>query len=381
MATKSIVASGRHSGRKRGREITGRPPIPKIDKIAATAWFYELKRLTKATSASEVAKKVNEDPESKRFNKYERGEVTPSYTTLKNIDTHLFSIYRIPAVRGVFDDGPEGVRLWDALAGNCENLWDIIDAECPAISLLRVARNRHESRVDAFINSAFNGNPKIPFELHQLTDAAQPNFVDTLYTLDKVNNAAIQAEHVAVYNIQEIILKEEQQIARLRDVEDQRQKEIDKSLPRDVNSLFNGDSESRLGEAELTQREMVKTELLRRTHYINEILRPMLDDKRTQLIQASANTPELNIAKFNTLTPAPIMKCSFKQLAATIALWRISMLVADSFEKMDDIINGLKIHAIPDMLRPYGVDKKVIEMIKEMQAEHYKWLKPSKKKD
>ncbi len=72
----------------------------------------------------------------------------------------------------------------------------------------------------------------------------------------------------------------------------------------------------------------------------------------------------------------PLMNFGFPQLAATIALWRISMLAADSVDKMEDVVEGLMEHAIPDMLKPYGVDEDVIRMIKGLQKVYHRWSRP-----
>ena len=114
---------------------------------------------------------------------------------------------------------------------------------------------------------------------------------------------------------------------------------------------------------------------MQRADTIKTNLLPTLESEKIIASQTSLKKPEG--VSYASIDYGPLMVCSFQQLAATIALWRISMLVADSADKMDNIMNRLIKDAIPDMLRPYGVDKKVIEMIEDMQRAYKQWLRPS----
>lgn len=334
--------SGRHSGKV--IEIKkGRPKIPMIDRIATQAWFNALRNASNSENAYQVAKQYDESLESKRFEKYSRGEVRPTAGTLKAVDDKLSRDFGIK-VQMVFDDGPEGVPLWDAIAGDFEVLWDIIYKASPELETLKMMRASHGDKEQAFISSLFSQSIRFSdtnSSSSLLRDAHDPR-ITKIYTEIR--------EHMEHY--QELLSNLDSNISALV---------IEK-----INAEGNGSNTTEL---------LVKEEESRRDRFLKEMIRheatmlgytPHLTSTHAEL-KRYFNSEFYKDGKINF---------SFEQLAATIALWRIGVLVSDGVSKLDYLMTVLLNGVIYEMLKPYGVEKKVIEILKAMQDTYHRSLYP-----
>jgi hypothetical protein len=358
--------SGRGAGQLAAPGKAGRPKTPMIDKVAAIAWFHEVKRITGAGNATQAAAYSGQDPESRRFYKYASGEITPSHATLNEVDNYL----RRDApqgIRQVFDKGPEGVPLWDALNGPLEEIWPIIDTPFPEMPKLRLARSAHAHRVNAFIDRI------LPGSLGQLStlpgqNAGDANLVDSLYMHDKFSEGQ---EMERKEELRMLIEAERQQLEKLRQAEESRQLRVQELLKKGAeqgNYVVDGHRITDLEADDFDLHERYDEEVARRSDFIEQWLEPMLKERDTHPVTVRA-------AVRKPIKSGMLQRFGMPELAATIALWRLSMAVADSAEKMEYVIDGLIKNAIPDLLRPYGIEKHVISMI-EARRDHYKrWIR------
>jgi hypothetical protein len=336
--------SGRHSGKviliKKGRH-----PIPMIDRIATQAWFNALINASHSKSVYQVAQKFNKTPESKSFEKYARGAIRPTAGRLEDVDRELYRTYKTK-VRMVFDDGPEGVPLWDAIAGDFEVLWDIIYKASPGLATLKTMRASHEHRVHQFIDILFS----------------EP--IMSLDTTKGDHNALrygpLDPEVVEIYKkIQQF---RDDYYKNLRDLEYERRSVVVK----DIKVKANGSNELEL---------LLQDEERRQKRFDQELIRhdAMMTGSQVHGVAINAEWRRY----FNTqLHKNGEINFSFAQLAATIALWRISVLVSDGVNRIDYLMTALLDGVIAKMLQPYGVEEKVIEILRAMQTTYHRTLYP-----
>jgi hypothetical protein len=336
--------SGRHSGKtiliKKGRH-----PIPMIDRIATQAWFNALINASHSKSIYQVALKFNKSPESKSFEKYARGAIRPTAGKLEDIDRELYKTYKVK-VRMVFDDGPEGVPLWDAIAGDFEVLWDIIYKASPGLATLKTMRVSHEHRVHQFIDTLFSE----PI-------ASLDSFNGCL---DELRYGPLDPDVIEIYDkIQQF---RQDYYKNLRDLEHERRSAVVK----DIKVKANGSNEMEL---------LLQDEERRQKRFDKELIRHDAVMTGSQVHGVAINAEWRRY--FNTqLHRNGEINFSIAQLAATIALWRISVLVSDGASRIDYLMTALIDGVIAKMLQPYGVEEKVIEILKAMQATYHRSLYP-----
>lgn len=314
--------------------------MPLIDRIACRAWYNALKNESGSSSAYGVAIYCNPEVDSKRFYKYARGSVTPSHNTLKLADDKLVASGK-SAVRMVFDEGPEGVPLWDALSGDFQKLWKIIDNAAPQLADLRMLRTSHEQRVNAFMNSLL---PEIQESVNRTLERPDKALISEL---DKLTHEFLDKEH--------------DHLNRLSGLESLR-KEL---IMSDIEKLTDPLEVKRLKQEEELRQSRFEEELTRRRTFITGMLLPDVTIRSNWRYHINLR-----------LNSSDGCNLSFDQLAASIALWRMSMLVADSVNRMDDLMAVLIDKIIPVMLKPYGVEKDVIEILKDYKATYRRWLYP-----
>lgn len=336
-----IKKSGRHSG-SIVNVVGGRPKTPVIDKIAAKAWFYALMNASGSTNAYEVAKQYDASLDSKRFEKYARGEVCPTAGTLDAVDRKLDKDFGVK-VRTVFDNGPEGVPLWDAMSGNFELLWDIIYKVSPTLNTMQAT---HEERVLEFMNTHFPASTQEPSENASASAVGQsPTANNHLYKVGE-----------AINDLKQRYLNE------LKALESERDSLIIEQI--EMMALESTDAE-RLKQEEWRRLSKINQELERHSAF--------MDGRRKHPNSIQAELRQ----HFNLhLRSKKGVNFTFQQLAATIALWRLSVLVSDSVYRLDTLMTVLLDEVIADMLEPYGVGKKVVEMLKAMQATYHRSLYP-----
>ena len=336
--------SGRHSGKE--TEIkNGRPKTPLIDKIATTAWFNALKSASHSSNVYQVAKLYDETVGSKRFEKYARGEVRPTAGTLELVDRKLHETYKAK-VRRVFDYGPEGVPLWDAIAGDFEVLWDIIYKASLGLTTLNTIRVSHEHRVHQFIDTLFS-------EPITSLDNFSGDFLGLRYN-------DIDPDVLKVYD--EIRQFMDDYYTNLRGLEDQRRSAVVK----DIKLKANDSNEMEI---------LLQDEERRQKRFDQELIRHDAVMTGSQVHGVAINAEWRRY--FNTqLHRNGEINFSFAQLAATIALWRISVLVSDGVGRLDYLLTALLDGVIPKMLKPYGVEHKVIEILRAMQTTYHRSLYP-----
>ncbi len=336
-----IKKSGRHSGR-RIEVVVGRPPTPMIDKIAAQAWFYALMNASGSTNPYQVAIHYDESLASKRFEKYARGEVCPTHGTLHAVDVKLYKDFRVK-VREVFDDGPEGVPLWDAISGNFELLWEIIYTACP---ILNTRQATHEQRVLEFMNTLFPASIQEPSEIGSAP--AVGKFKPANNPLYQVGEAIADLRKRYLDNLKELEMKRESLIKE------------------QVALMASGSADA----------ERLIQEENRRLYRVNQEIERHSAFMDGRLKHPNTTQAELKQHYNLHLRSKKGVNFTFEQLAATIALWRISVLVSDSVHRLDTLMTVLLDEVIADMLEPYGVGKKVVEMLKAMQATYHRSLYP-----
>lgn len=333
-------ASGRHSGSVIKVNV-GRPKIPMIDKIATQAWFNALMNASESKNAYEVAKQYDSSLYSKRFEKYARGAVRPTAGTLAAVDEKLHKDFGVK-VRRVFDDGPEGVPLWDAMSGNFELLWDIIYKENPSLKTLRVT---HEQKVHEFIDSLLISPDNESNVGDKVTNGTQPTS----------SNIELQKLALAINDLKRSYLDG------LNNLEMQRERLIAKQI-----EMMSGAADvEKFIDEENRRKYRLTQELERHTAFMDGVR------KHPNTLQA-----EWKQYLMLHLRNGEGINFTFQQLAATIALWRISVLVSDSVYRLDGLMTVLLDEVVADMLEPYGVGKKVVEMLKGMQATYHRSLYP-----
>lgn len=119
----------------------GRPQRSPLEPMRAKAWMAGVMKASGATSAYQVAKLFDATLE-KRFEKYARGEVSPTSTTLNLVERAF------PNTRQVYLEGPaKRVPLWQAMSGSFEATWECLVRYDPALELMRLAGIGHDHRV------------------------------------------------------------------------------------------------------------------------------------------------------------------------------------------------------------------------------------------
>jgi hypothetical protein len=109
--------------------------------MRAKAWMAGVMKASGATTAYQVAKLFDVGLE-KRFEKYARGTVSPTITTLNLVEK------RFPNTRRVYDEGPANrVPLWKAMDGPVEAAWECLVRYDPEFERMRQAGASHEARV------------------------------------------------------------------------------------------------------------------------------------------------------------------------------------------------------------------------------------------
>lgn len=112
------------SGRPRSRRARGRPQKGEDLRIRTIAWYHAALRAAGVENATAMAKRFDDDlarhdprgkyastKESGKWKRYRDGSNAPSRQTL------LFVQRLYPDVAGVFEIGPEGKPLWQAMSG------------------------------------------------------------------------------------------------------------------------------------------------------------------------------------------------------------------------------------------------------------------------
>ncbi len=338
--TERIKGSGRHSG-SIINAIKGRPKTPMIDRIATQAWFNALMNASESKNAYEVARQYDSSLKSKRFEKYARGTVRPTAGTLAAVDRKLYEDFGVK-VRKVFDDGPEGVPLWDAMSGNIELLWDVIHKENPALKTMRVT---HEQKVQAFIDSLLT-EPANEHDVNDnLTKVAQPAPAN-----NELHNLGMAIANLKIRYIDELNM-----------LEMERERLVDEQI-----AMMSGSADVE---------KFIDEENHRKYRFTQEL------ERHSAFMDGGRKHPNTLQAEWKRYLMLRLrneegIKFTFQQLAATIALWRISVLVSDSVYRLDILMTVLLDEVIADMLEPYGVGKKVIDMLKVMQATYHRSLYP-----
>lgn len=119
----------------------GRPQRSPLEPMRAKAWMAGVMEASGATSAYQVAKLFDVTLE-KRFEKYARGEISPTSTTL-NLVERVF-----PKTRQVYLEGPAKlVPLWQAMNGTFEATWECLVRYDPEFEVMRLIGIGHNHRV------------------------------------------------------------------------------------------------------------------------------------------------------------------------------------------------------------------------------------------
>lgn len=122
-----------------------------------------------ATSAYQVAKLFDATLE-KRFEKYARGEVSPTSTTLNLVERAF------PDTRRVYLEGPaKRVPLWQAMNGSFEATWECLVRYDPEFELWRRAGTGHDHRIAKFMERL--GIGPIKADLYDWERGYVPNFL------------------------------------------------------------------------------------------------------------------------------------------------------------------------------------------------------------
>ena len=276
---KKVRTTGRKAGQKEKRK-SGRPARKYVDNMAAVAWITDLKRQAGNISAYAVGRKVYPGVDAPRFDKYDKGEVSPRDSVLTDTEKAF------PGSRLIFDNGPEGVELWDAIDGDYEKLWSIIDPAFQDMKKYRQMRSSHRSRAEAIINSIIAWKDGNAFQM-------------------------------------------------------------------------------------ISERKASKGD-------VNEIHCVYMLEKERHYPPATAQLPRIDSGMLFTYSSRKIInfRIDFRisDLAALIAMWRLSMLVVDCADEMDYVLSGLMIKAIPDLLEPYGVGEMVVSRLKQKRAAYLSLL-------
>lgn len=107
-------------------ETRGRKKRTLLDGMRAMAWFAGIKATTGLPTAYQIADAFlgPAEEEKRNFDKYQRGVMSPSETTLVLVEK------KWPGTRRVYDDEPTlptgYFPLWKALSGTMEDLWDTV---------------------------------------------------------------------------------------------------------------------------------------------------------------------------------------------------------------------------------------------------------------
>lgn len=123
----------------------GRPQRSPLEPMRAKAWMAGVMSASGATSAYQVAKLFNAGL-AKRFEKYARGTVSPTITTLNLVEQ------KFPNTRRVYDEGPANrVPLWKAMDGPVEAAWECLVLYDPEFESMRQVGASHEAKVRIFM--------------------------------------------------------------------------------------------------------------------------------------------------------------------------------------------------------------------------------------
>lgn len=107
-------------------ETRGRKKRTLLDAMRAKAWFAGVKEASGLSTAYQVADAFLDEGETEKrnFDKYQRGEMSPSETTLRLVEA------KWKGTRKIYDDRPQAsgefFPLWLALSGTMEDLWDVV---------------------------------------------------------------------------------------------------------------------------------------------------------------------------------------------------------------------------------------------------------------
>ncbi len=359
--TSSIRKTGRHSKSNISRSA-GRPETPKIDLIATKAWFNALKEESGAENAYQIAKKYDaylntvaisgskERPPptlaSKRFEKYAKGDVRPNVDTLVHVDKML-AVQGQSSVRTVFDDGPDGAPLWDALSGDFDALWKLIDKAVPEMPKLRVLLTSHTGRVNEHINLMFPGiEVDVEAAIH-FSPASLPLTGDV--RLDALASQLVEYENAHINQLREIEFKRRRLMA---------------------------DHIERMATTQSKTKFLYDQEEKRQIRFDEEINRRVISLQRAILPGTTIRAEWKRQFRKRLTDPSMKTEITFDQLASTIALWRLSMIVSDSVNRLDDLMTALIEDSIPNMLEVYGVADPVIKVLEDTRKVYRSWLYP-----
>lgn len=134
-------------------ETRGRKKRTLLDTMRARAWFAGVKATTALPTAYQIAEAFlgHADEEKRNFDKYQRGVMSPSETTLTLVER------KWPGTRRVYDDEPTlptgYFPVWKALSGTMEELWDIVLSEFdPAFEKSRLFGFNQKHRIQRVLS-------------------------------------------------------------------------------------------------------------------------------------------------------------------------------------------------------------------------------------
>jgi hypothetical protein len=120
-----------------------RPKRKKIDQLKTQVWYEAVRTQLERKTAYEMDAKFGTGTD-RHWYKYRAGTRVPTAATLAAVERVC------PGSRAVFDQGPGGVKLWQALAAPHSELWELIDLSIPEFQeqrkcgLIGIAQYAHE---------------------------------------------------------------------------------------------------------------------------------------------------------------------------------------------------------------------------------------------
>ena len=169
----------------------GRPQRSLLEPMRAKAWLAGVMKASGATNAYQVAKRFDKELQ-KRFEKYARGAISPTITTLILVEK------KFQNTRRVYDEGPaDRVPLWKAMDGPVEAAWECLVRYDPEFERMRQGGASHEARVRLLLEKLKLGPVKadliawqkgleanvLPSRIDQSTDIQQGIGLDELAAL------------------------------------------------------------------------------------------------------------------------------------------------------------------------------------------------------
>jgi hypothetical protein len=141
--------------------IMGRPQRQPIEKLQAKAWMADAKAAAGVTSAYALNLAVMGagGVSPKRFEKYQRGSLSPSAGTLRDTES------KFPGTKNVYLIGPRHngayVPLWKAISGSIEEVWNVLEWFDEAFVRSRMFGFRQSHRIDFLLAQMVNAGDQV----------------------------------------------------------------------------------------------------------------------------------------------------------------------------------------------------------------------------